>query len=278
MLQINRRSWDGAKIRDRHVMLAFAGCVAFSTLWQRIVVGGIGTGSFDRIFDVGAAEAVALFALCLLATQMKNDTLLSRVDLLIITVLSLAFVLPSLKSASLAMLAVALMFVARRDARLTSIGQLLLALVSYHHIGRLIFDFFAPYVLPLETIAVSTILMPLGNFSRDGVLISGPNGHTIYVEAGCSAFHNITIAVLIWLALIKLERLQFLRSDWLVLATMIGTTIILNTIRIALMAQSPTMLEYWHDGAGVAIVSVTMLAAMLAISLLSRIRPAAMTA
>jgi len=171
-----------------------------------------------------------------------------------------------------------LMFVARRDARLTSIGQLLLALVSYHHIGRLIFDFFAPYVLPLETIAVSTILMPLGNFSRDGVLISGPNGHTIYVEAGCSAFHNITIAVLIWLALIKLERLQFLRSDWLVLATMIGTTIILNTIRIALMAQSPTMLEYWHDGAGVAIVSVTMLAAMLAISLLSRIRPAAMTA
>jgi hypothetical protein len=42
-----------------------------------------------------------------------------------------------------------------------------------------------------------------------------------------------------------------------------------------LMAQSPTMLQYWHDGAGVTIVSVTMLAAMLTISLLSRVRPAA---
>ena len=172
MLQINRRFWDGAKIRDRHVMLAFAGCVAFSTLWQRIVVGGIGTGSFDRIFDVGAAEAVALFALCLLATRIENDPLLSRVDLFIIAVLSLAFALPSLKSASLAMLVVALMFVARRDARLTSIGQLLLALVSYHYIGRLIFDLFAPYLLRFETIAVTTILKPLGNFSRDGEMAS----------------------------------------------------------------------------------------------------------
>jgi exosortase/archaeosortase family protein len=270
MFQINRRFWDGAKIRDRHVMLAFAGCVALSTLWQRIVVDSIGTGSFDRIFNVGAGETVALFALCRLASRMRNDTLLSRVDLLIITVLGLAFALPSPKGASLAMLAVALMFVARQDARLTSIGQILLALVSYHYIGRLIFDLFAPYVLPLETIAVSTILTPLGNFSRDGVVINGPDGHSIYVDAGCSAFHNITIAALIWLALIKIERLRFFRSDWLVLAAMIGTTIMLNTIRIALMAQSPTMLQYWHEGAGVAIVSSTMLVAMLAISLLSR--------
>jgi exosortase/archaeosortase family protein len=189
---------------------------------------------------------------------------------LIITVLGLAFALPSPKVSSLAMLAVALMFVARQDPRLTSIGQILLALVSYHYIGRLIFDLFAPHMLPLETIAVSTILTPLGNFSRDGVLINGPNGHSIYVDAGCSAFHNITIATLIWLALIKIERLRFFRSDWLVLTAMIGTTIILNTIRIALMAQSPTMLQYWHEGEGAAIVSVTMLAAMLAISLLSR--------
>ena len=84
----------------------------------------------------GAGEAIALFALCLLAIRIRNDALLSRVDLLIITVLSLAFALPSPKSGSVAALAVALMFVVRRDARLASIGQLLLALVSYHYIGR----------------------------------------------------------------------------------------------------------------------------------------------
>jgi exosortase/archaeosortase family protein len=278
MRQINRRYWGDAKIRDRHVMLAFAGCVAFSILWQRIVIDGIGTDSFEQILNVGAGEAVALFALCLLANRIGNDTLLSRVDLLIIAVLGLAFALPSLKGASLAMLAVALMFVARRDARLTSIGQLLLALVSYHYLGRLIFDLLAPYVLRLEAIAVTTILTPLGNFSRDGVCIIGPNGHTIYIESGCSAFHNITVAALIWLALIKIERLQLVRSDWFVLAAMIGATVMMNSIRIALMAQSPTMLQYWHDGSGVTIVSVTMLAALLAISLVSRVRPAAILA
>jgi len=141
MLQIKRRFWDASKIRDRHVMLALAGCVAFSTLWQRIVVDSLGTGSFDQIFNVGAGEAIALFALCLLAIRIRNDALLSRVDLLIITVLSLAFALPSPKSGSVAALAVALMFVVRRDARLASIGQLLLALVSYHYIGRADFRF-----------------------------------------------------------------------------------------------------------------------------------------
>jgi exosortase/archaeosortase family protein len=129
--------------------------------------------------------------------------------------------------------------------------------------------------MPLETIAVTIFLSLFGEFGRDGADIIAPNGFTIFLEPPCSAFHNITVATLIWLALIKIERLEFLRSDWWALAIMIAATAILNTIRIALMAQSEPMLLYWHDGQGVVIVSVVMLATLLGISLLSRVRPAA---
>ena len=263
------------EIRDRHVMFAFAGCVALALLGD--VSDALGTGSIYQVLNpsLKAGEALAIFALFSVITRMGNDTLLSRVDLLSIAGLGVAFALPSVKCASVAISAMALMFVARRDARLIAIAQLLFALVTYRFLGRLLFDLLAPHALRLETVAVAMLLSLFGNFSRDGFSIVGPNGHTIFIDTGCSAFHNITVAALIWLALIKIERLQFLRSDWWALAAMIGATILVNTIRIALMAQSPAMLHYWHDGPGVAVFSVALLVFLLAISLLSRLRPAA---
>jgi exosortase/archaeosortase family protein len=264
------------EIRDRHVMVAFGGCVAFATICQRIASGPTHGVAFGQPFSVpfGAAEALALIALFLVINRMKNDALLSRVDLLAIAAVGVAFALPSLEAASIPMAATGIMFLARGDTRLASIGQILLALVSYQFLGRLIFDLAAPFVLQLETFGVATLLSMFGGFSRDGADIIAPNGFTIFLEPPCSAFHNITVATLIWLALIKIERLEFLESDWWALAAMIATTVVLNTIRIALMAQSEPMLLYWHDGEGVIIISVVMLASLLGISFLSRVRPA----
>ncbi len=258
-------------ICDRYVMFAFAGCAALATVWHRIVLQGVVLGQVSNV-PFSAAEWLALFALFVVIARMENDTLFTRVELLIIAALGVAFALPSMKVACVAMTAAALMFVTSRDARLSSAGQLLLALVSFQYFARLIFDLMAPYALWLETVAVATLLSPFGHFRRDGFDIVGPNGLTIFIEPPCSAFHNISVAVIIWLGLIKIERLHFTRSDWWALAAMIFATILVNTIRITLMAQSLTMLQYWHDGAGVTIVTVVMLFSVLAISLLSRAR------
>jgi hypothetical protein len=270
----------GVKVHDRHVMMAFATCIACAVIWQRIVFDSSGTISFGQILNapLGAGEALALFALFSLISRMGNDTLLSRADLLLIAAAGAAFTLPSLKAGSIAMTPVAVMLITRRDARLASIGQLLLALAFYQLYGRLIFDFVAPYVLWLETGAVTGLLSFFGDFSQNGADIVAPSGHTIFIEPPCSAFHNITVATLIWLSLIKIERLQIVLSDWWTLGAMIAATILLNTIRIALMAQSAPMLQYWHDGQGVVIVSIVTLASLLGISLLSRVRPAAILA
>ena len=89
-------------IRDRQVMFAFAGCAALATLWHRI--DAVASGQvLNAPFSAG--EALALFALFVVITRMKNDTLFTRVDLLIIAALSVAFVFPSMKVACVAMTA-----------------------------------------------------------------------------------------------------------------------------------------------------------------------------
>jgi hypothetical protein len=254
-------------------MFSFLACAALATLWKRIVLGDAVLNVAPSVLNAApfsAGEGLALFALFVVITRMKNDALLTRLDHLIIATLSVAFAFPGMKLACVAMTAMSLMFMTRRDARLTSIGQLLLALASFQYFARLIFDLIAPYALWLETIAVAALLSPFGEFSRDGFEIVGRNGLTIFIEPPCSAFHNVSVAAIIWLGLIKIERLHFKRSDWWALAAMIGATILVNTMRIALMAQSLNMLRYWHDGAGVTIVTVVMLVSVLAISLLAR--------
>jgi len=215
---------------------------------------------------------MALFALFSVISRIGDDTLLSRADLLIIAAVGMAFALPSLKAASIPILIVSIMFIARRDPRVASIGQLLLALVSYRVLGKLIFDLIAPVILPIETIIVEKMLLPFGNFTRLGSEIISPSGFTIFIELPCSAFHNITVVTLIWLGLIKIVKLEFTPSDWWALAAMVGATIILNTVRIALMAQSEEMWEYWHNGHGVAIASTVILVSILIISVLFHTR------
>jgi hypothetical protein len=48
---------------------------------------------------------------------------------------------------------------------------------------------------------------------------------------------------------------------------MAAATVALNTARVALMAQSYPMYDFWHNGAGVPIVKAGMLGAILIICL-----------
>lgn len=118
---------------------------------------------------------------------------------------------------------------------------------------------------------MQAFLFPFGGFSRDGLVIAGgANGHGIAIEEGCSAFHNMSLATLIGLSLIKLETLSMERFHWWILAAMAGASVALNATRIAMMAQSYQMYDYWHNGAGVPVVQFTMLATIMGVFFLMR--------
>jgi hypothetical protein len=259
------------EVRDRHILMAFAGVILIAICCEKITYTDLsGLFAFDPRGRVGLGEPLAMVALFSVIVQLGDDALLSRGELLAIASVSLFFAFPAFRAASIPMTVVGLLFLPRSDARLSSIGQLLLALVFFEWLGKILFNLASPIVLTAETIAVQELLSLFGDFSRDNLTINAANGHRIYIEIGCSAFHNLSFATLVWISLIKLETLEMKRFHGWIFAAMAAATIALNTTRIAFMAQSQSLYAYWHDGPGATIVSLTMLAVMLGVFLAGR--------
>ena len=261
-------------VRDRHVFMAFVAGLAVAICWRSSMAGSLGQVAAAILKDrsgVGAAELLVIGVTLSVVFALRDENLLLRSDLLTIAVTALAFALPFRLAAIVPLTAVALKLMLRSDPRLSSIGQLLLALAFYEWLGPALFHLLSPVALQVETTAVQALLAPLGGFTRDGLTISGgANGHSIAIEEGCSAFHNLSLATLIWLSLVKLETLTMRPLHWRLLAAMAAATVALNTVRIAVMAQSYPLYDYWHNGAGVPILSAAMLGTILAVFLVGR--------
>jgi hypothetical protein len=262
--------WSLPRLRDRDILLGFIVGLAIAIGWRGSTVGSVSELSADFMqgrAGVGAAELLAIAVLAVLAFRFGGDSLLTPGDLATIALSSLAFALPLRLAAIVPVTAVGVKLLFRRDPRVSSCGQLLLALAFYEWFGPAIFHLLSPWVLKAETIGVQAVLAPLGGFVRDDLTISASNGHSIAIEEGCSAFHNVSLATLIWISLVKLETLTMRPVHIWICVAMAAATVALNTARIAAMAQSYVMYDFWHNGAGVSIVSIAMLAAMLIICL-----------
>lgn len=257
-----------SRVADRHVTMAFLIGLAMSLCWRGLTESlhsEAATVLRDRS-GVGAGELLALAVLFVIAFRLGDEDVLSPSDLWTMAIAGLAFALPMRLIALAPLAAVGAKFVFREDPRLRSIGALLLALLFYECLGPLLFHVLSPIALKAEALLVQAFLVPFGGFSRDGLVISGgANGHGVAIEEGCSAFHNLSLATLIGLALIKLETLTMKPLHWWILAAMAVASVALNVVRIAMMAQSYPMYDYWHNGPGVPIVQMAMLGTLLAV-------------
>jgi hypothetical protein len=256
--------------RDRDVLLVFLLGLAIAICWRGPTTESLSDLSADFLkarSGVGAAELLAIAVLGSLALRFGDRERLTASDLLAIAATSVAFAFPLRLGASVPLTIVGVKLLFRRDPLASSFGQILLALAFYEWLGPAIFHLLSPWVLKFESIAVQAVLTPMGGFARDDLVISTRGDHGIMIEEGCSAFQNVSLASLIWISLVKLETLTMRTAHLWICAAMAAATIALNTLRLALMAQSPAMFDFWHNGDGVPIVSFTMLATMLLICL-----------
>jgi hypothetical protein len=183
---------------------------------------------------------LALAVLGTLAFRFHGESLLTRSDLAVLAVASLAFAPPLRLAASIPVTLVRVKLILGSDPRVRSFGQILLALAFYEWLGPFIFHLLSPWVLRAETIAVQAVLAPMGGFTRDGLLISTGGSHSLLIEEGCSAFQNVSLASLM-ISLVKLETLMLKTAHLWICAAMAASTVALNTARLALMAQSYPM-------------------------------------
>ena len=91
----------------------------------------------------------------------------------------------------------------------------------------------------------------------EGNIVINESGHRLFVMTGCSSWNNLSLALLFWFSMTR----GLLPADsqpplWQGAA--IGVTVVLiNIIRLSIMAQSPDMYHWLHDGSGADVVLAT---------------------
>lgn len=169
--------------------------------------------------------------------------------------------------AGVGLLSLYLIYVADRDVRRWATATVFVALFFQQAIVPWLYDLLVPTMTRFDTLFVGSAVqwtIPGATWQDD--IITVPSGHSIEILAGCCSLRNVSLASLCWVALTKLERPVWSRYDIAVLAAAAGFQILLNVVRIYLMAMSPDMYLYWHDGMGEKIFAVCASAAAVLIS------------
>jgi exosortase/archaeosortase family protein len=161
------------------------------------------------------------------------------------------------------------------DIKLRTAGIVLAALSVQELWGQVLFGFVALPLLRAEAAVVGTLL----EAARPGTMwyhntIIGPDGFGVVIAAPCSSFHNLSLAMLVWLTISSLRHQDWRARDFAIGAAIGVTMVLFNVIRICLMAWNIDLYHYWHDGIGAEVfvvgASLTVLLMSLYGSLLAR--------
>jgi hypothetical protein len=223
----------------------------------------------DHSRTISSAEFLGFAAIAVVLRDLQADRVLRRGDFVVIWGIAVACLYPSPAVRAIAMTCLGLLFVARSDKRIASLGQLCIGLVWIDYWGPFVLELIKPWLLPIEAKFAFLPLSLFGSFSLDGTVITNSTGFAIQVLEGCSAFHNTITAAFIWLSLMKIMKMDFHLREYCFLALALAVVVLLNTARLSILAVSENQYLFWHMGPGLWIVKLTMLTAILGLFYLS---------
>ena len=143
------------------------------------------------------------------------------------------------------------------DRNLKAAGAVLLALSGQLVWGPVLFQFFTPQLLGADAAIVGGILTSLRpDIVWTGTSFLGADGHSISLIGACSSFNNVSTAVLASATIAMLTRTEWVRRDIAAIAVACVAMILINAVRIGLLAWSLASYRFWHDGAGAEILGI----------------------
>ncbi|BDV39673.1 hypothetical protein DSM21852_29260 [Methylocystis bryophila] len=262
------------KLTDANVLLLYSFALFVIAGVQRF----LDDSSLDALLEFNAGEILALCAIYSLVTAKTGVITLSRIDFAVISACALLMLAPvSQHFAFLGAGLAGLYFVIHypRRAALAQVGQLWLAIACYESFGRLFFKLVSAPLMQAELSMIALIGPPLGfPVSKDGIRLVSPDGWFIFMLERCSAFHNISLAILMWLSFLKLASAEAERPQFAALGIAVLSIFLLNEWRMLLMTPSPTAFYFWHGGAGALLFSCAAFFAVAVPTALSLRRPA----
>jgi hypothetical protein len=246
-------------------VLVFSWGTAISAALQRLLLEpDPGTQRLIEI-DLGEVFATAAVASLVLSTRHRRPAL-TRTDLAILTVCALTWFLPEGHAVYVGMTLAAAWLLVRRshDHVLVGVAQIWLALSLCELWGKITFKLFYHAIEPFEVALMAWV----GRFAFPGLHATGvylstrPDWSIVMLE-GCSAFHNLSLAALIWLCVLKIAGRRADASAFGALTVSAVLVVAINVARVLAMLPSRDAYLYWHDGTGSVFVALASVAASL---------------
>jgi hypothetical protein len=270
-----RSTGPGLPLRERvaHSPIAWAGWVFFARyLADSLRDAWRGNGaSIGHLANLGIFQLLAWTAIIYLTGRGHESRRASNVDVTFIGLISLCALLPDDNASWLGLSALAAyaLFVFPQDRHLRAAAAVMLALATQLFWGRILFELVAFNIEVFDAKCAAGLLSFLHySVSLQGNLI-GTQSHQIVIYEACTSFHNISLAMLGWVAITKLARLEWRLTDLITAAALVVVTVVMNSLRLFLMASSaPGKLDYWHVGFGSQVINAGLSALITTICLL----------
>jgi exosortase/archaeosortase family protein len=266
-LSVRRRSFiqphHAVKYLSDRVVLTAVFITLFYLNYTSSPIEAFANNDILRSRAVGGAEFLGFFAIFVVLRDLKTDRVLRWWDFVALVGAVAASLYPSQIFPAISITCLGLLFIARSDRRIASLGQLCIGLAWIGFWGALVLILIKQWLLPIEAGFAVLPLSLFGSFSIDGTVISNGSGFAIDIVEGCSAFHNTIVTAFVWLSLIKIQKLDFRLKYFYILAIGLLAVILLNTFRISVMSLSEEQYLFWHSGPGEWIVKALMLGGVL---------------
>lgn len=155
----------------------------------------------------------------------------------------------------------------RKDEQLASAGTVLLAVSAHLVWGPIVFQLLTPEILSADVALVALLikLMDPAIFWT-GTTFHATEGHTISIVGSCSSFQNLSTAVLACVAAAMFVRTTWIRRDAAAIAMASAAMVLLNDVRLCLLASSVASYEFWHEGQGAVLYGYFTTAVILLIA------------
>lgn len=159
------------------------------------------------------------------------------------------------------------LIVGRADRELKAAGNVLLALSAHLVWGPILFQFLTPELLRADAALVGGMLKVVRpDIIWNDTTFQTPGSFSLSLVGACSSFHNLSTAVLACAAATMFLRTHWTRADTGRFATAVVLMIFMNDARLCLLAWSPASYEFWHNGAGSAVLEFLMTVALLTVA------------
>jgi hypothetical protein len=248
------------------VLLVFSCGTALSAALQRLLLAP--DPGVQRLVELDVAEffAVAAVASLLMAVRALRPAL-TGYDLCLLAACALSWFLPEPHAVYAGMTLAAVWLLAKRShcPVLAEIGQVWLALSFCELWSKLAFKLFYQVIEPFEVALMAWVgRFAFPSLRATGVYLSSRPDWSIVMLEGCSAFHNLSLAALIWLCVLKIAGQRASPAMFMALAVSGVLVVVINIARILAMLPSPEAYHFWHDEAGsVAVALASVVASVL---------------